>query len=223
MKKLIISSFVATVFLISCAFKPAEYKFEPLPTGKITDNVWAVNDKFVNVFVIANGSKYIVIDAGSNVQHVESELEMLKISPDDVEAVLLTHTHPDHIAAASIFKNATIYVSAFEADKIADRQLIKLNSDTIFKIGQTEITAISTPGHTPGSVSYVVDKQYLFTGDAFSLSEGKVSRPNAQYTKDMPVAVKSFDKIKRLKEAKYIFTAHTGMTNDYLKAVQTEL
>lgn len=223
MKNLMKSSLVVFVFLVGSAFMPDAYKFEPLPTGKVTDNVAAINDKFVNVFVVSNGSKYIVIDAGSDAKHIQSEMLTLKINPDDVEAVLFTHTHPDHVGASALFKNAVVYVSALESAQLRGVKAVEIRNDTVFKIGKMEIAALLTPGHTPGSVSYVVDKQNLFVGDAFSLVAGKVARPNAQYSKDMPLAVKSFQKINKLKGVKYIFTAHTGMTSDYAAAVQTEL
>jgi hypothetical protein len=43
------------------------------------------------------------------------------------------------------------------------------------------------------------------------------------FTNDMPTAIRSFEKIKNLPEVAYIFTGHTGYTDNYKDAVNTEL
>ncbi len=219
------STFPVLLFLLVTltAFMPDEYKFEPLPTSKVDHQVYAINDKFVNMYVVKNGRNYVVVDAGSDINNIDAELRKLKIESSKVTAVLLTHSHRDHIAAIALFRNATVYVSKAENFSVLGNKQMKFTGDTVFTIGKLTVRAINTPGHTPGSVSYVVDNAYLFVGDAFSLKNGVVARPNEKYTKDMPTAVKSFEKIKALQHLKYIFTAHTGCTDDFQKAVNTEL
>lgn len=80
-----------------------------------------------------------------------------------------------------------------------------------------------TPGHTLGSMSYLVNDTCLFVGDAFGLKNGKVDTPNKFFSSDMKTAILSFDKISNLSDVEYIFTAHNGYTNNYKNAVNTRL
>lgn len=232
---------IVFIFIIGftlSGFKSAEYKIEPLQTGEIATGIYAVNDKFVNMFVIRDGENYLVVDAGSDANNIKSELQKLKIEPDKVVAVLLTHTHHDHIAAINLFKNARIYLSDKETEtKNGEKpKILTLGKDTyknefsfvtdqqIIHFKKTTVKALFTPGHTPGSTCYLVNDQYLFVGDAFSLNDDKkIDKPNKIYSKDMNAAIQSFGKINNLAHARYIFTAHTGYSGDYKNAIKTEL
>ena len=98
-----------------------------------------------------------------------------------------------------------------------------LDDGQTFQVGSISIKGILTPGHTPGSMSYLINDNYLFVGDAFGLKDGKVVKPNKLFTGDMKTAVESFNKITHLPDAKFIFTAHSGYTRNYKYAVTTKL
>jgi glyoxylase-like metal-dependent hydrolase (beta-lactamase superfamily II) len=168
---------------------------------------------------------------------IKEELNKLNINTAKVVAVFLTHTDGDHVAALSLFKNATVYMSKDEEqmingktakmmdfhNKILVTKYTLLDDQQTITIGNLKIKGIATPGHTPGSMSYLVNDKYLFVGDAFGIKNGKVDKPNEFFSKDMKAAIKSFDKIKNLPDAEYIFTAHTGYSDNYKNAVKTEL
>jgi len=210
-------------------------KPETVETKEIVRNVYSVKDDFVNLFLIKNNDKYIAVDAGSNLEAVSKELQKLKINPDKVVALFLTHTHYDHTAAIGLFKNARIYVSKLElpADKKEATFTLKkvsyknayslLEDQQTIQVNGTKVKAISTPGHTPGSMCYLINDSYLFVGDAFSLINGKVDKPNKDYSKDMKSAIQSFDKINKFPKASYLFTAHCGFSPNYKNAVNTKL
>jgi glyoxylase-like metal-dependent hydrolase (beta-lactamase superfamily II) len=179
----------------------------------------------------------VAIDAGADIPTIEKGLQTLQINPLKVVAVMLTHTDGDHVAALKLFPDATVYLSKEEEqmingktvrminsyNKIDVKTYTLLNDQQSITIGNLSIKCILTPGHTPGSMSFLVNRKYLFVGDAFSLENGKITRPNAVFTKDMKTAVQSFTKINNLPEAEYIFTGHTGYTKDYKNAVKNEL
>jgi len=52
-------------------------KMSSLETQQVIDQVYAVQDTFVNLFLIKSGDTYIAVDAGNNVEHVRQELEKL--------------------------------------------------------------------------------------------------------------------------------------------------
>lgn len=212
-------------------------KMSVMETKEVVHNIYAVNDTFVNMFLVKDSDNYVAIDAGNNMEAIAAGLKKLSIDPDKVKAILLTHTDGDHVAAIKLFPHAALYLSREEEQMIngkTARKLIKHNSIdtkvyTMLEDGQTikirnlTLQGILTPGHTPGSMSYLINDKYLFVGDAFGLKNGKVDKPNEFFTMDMPTAIKSFDKIAHLPQVEYIFTAHTGFTNDYKDAVNTRL
>ena len=157
----------------------------------------------------------------------------MKINPDKVSAVLLTHTDFDHVAAIELFKNATVYLSKEEEQLIngitkrfyiignkmntKDYQLIE--DGQVLHIGNIVIQGILTPGHTPGSMCYLINNTYLFTGDVLSLKNGKIDRFNEFFNMDTETAVRSMGKLTDIPNAQYIFTAHYGYSDNYASAV----
>jgi len=208
-------------------------KMSPVETQQIIENIFSVQDTFVNMYLIKDGDKYVAIDAGNNADNVAYELKKLKISPDNVIAVFLTHTDGDHVAAIKIFKHAQVYLSKqegqllngqtsrflFFGNKIATKDYLLIEDKQLFNIGNIKIQGILTPGHTVGSMCYLVDDKYLFTGDALSLKNGKVFKFNAFFNMDSKTAYESIGIITKIPTAEYIFTAHYGFTSDYKKAV----
>ncbi|MDP4240745.1 MAG: MBL fold metallo-hydrolase [Bacteroidota bacterium] len=212
-------------------------KMNVIETKEVVHNIYAIKDSFVNMFVVKDSDRYVAIDAGDDLNAIAVELKRLNVSPVKVTAVLLTHTDGDHVAAIKLFKKATVYLSKDEEqmingktsrmmsshNKIDTKVYTLLDDQQVIRIGNVRIKAIMTPGHTPGSMSYLVNDKYLFVGDAFSLKAGKIDKPNKLFTGDMKTAIQSFKKITNLPGAEFIFTGHTGYTNDYKKAIKTEL
>jgi len=90
----------------------------PLETKKVMENVTSIKDKYVNMYLIKDEDSYIAFDAGDDVDIIEQEFIKLKINPDKVTAVFITHSDFDHVAAIGLFKNADIYLSKQEEQLI---------------------------------------------------------------------------------------------------------
>lgn len=78
---------------------------------------------------------------------------------------LETHVHADHVTASGLFREkyaCEIGVHAESGNECAD---LKIREGDIFTLGSDTITAIHTPGHTSGDVSYKIEGA-VFTGDA---------------------------------------------------------
>ena len=206
----------------------------PAETGKIVDNIYAIKDAFVNMYLIKDSNQYIAVDAGKDIEVVSAELKKLSIDADKVVAVLLTHTDMDHVAALPLFKNAKVYLSRqeelmltgkkqkipFISNSISRNDYTLLEDKQTFNIGNVKIFGILTEGHTSGSMCYKVNEKYLFTGDILSLEAGKVGTSVKFFDLDHEMANKSIAKITKLPEVEYLFTAHHGYTNDYKNAVK---
>ena len=210
-------------------------KMTPCETKEITTNIFSIQDSFTNLFLMKDSTSYIAIDAGNNLDVVSEEMKKLNIDPDQVTAVLLTHTDGDHIAALKLFKNAKVYLSKqeeqlltgekyrflFFGNSIDADEYTLIEDQQIFTLGNLKIQGILTPGHTVGSMCYLIDDKYLFVGDALSLKGGKIDKFNKFANTDTKTAIKSISLITKLPNAEYIFTAHYGYTDNYKTAVES--
>jgi hydroxyacylglutathione hydrolase len=196
----------------------------PLETKEVIKNITSVKDKYVNMYLIKDEDSYIAIDAGDDIEIIEQEFKKIKINPDKVTAVFLTHTDFDHVAAIGLFKNADIYLSKQEeqlingetsrfyiiGNSLNTEDYTLLKDGQIINIGNTKIQGILIPGHTPGAMCYQVNDTSLFTGDVLSLQNGKIDKFNEMFNMDTETAIKSLDKLTNIPDVKHIFTAHHG-------------
>jgi glyoxylase-like metal-dependent hydrolase (beta-lactamase superfamily II) len=212
--------------------RSAMRQMTPVETAQITNDIYALKDGYVNMYLIKDGSQFIAVDAGNNKRDIKDEMQKLGIDPDQVRAILLTHSDADHTGAISLFKDAKVYLPEDEEQLIngetgrflffgnkLDTKSYKLLDDEVIWIGSIKILPIPTPGHTPGSTCYVINDKYLFTGDAMSLQASGIDLFPKFINKNASRARKSMNKITDLEGVQYIFTAHYGYTDDYRTAV----
>lgn len=114
--------------------------------NKIKPNVFQLHfEKFGScVYVLRIKSKIVLIDTSTrgNKDELLENLRELGILPEDINFILITHRHYDHIENLDIFPNAEIRTD----------------------IPELGIVRIETPGHSSDSVCYLYD-QILFSGD----------------------------------------------------------
>ena len=92
-----ISGIIAAVVVvvIGSVFLKAQMelkKMHALPTGYIAENVFAINDGTVNMYLLKDSGSYIAIDGGNDKKNIEKGLRQLNIDPNMVSSILLTHT-----------------------------------------------------------------------------------------------------------------------------------
>ncbi len=205
----------------------------PVDTGNLTQDIIAIKNDFANMYLIKDSSKYIAIDAGKDLNVIETELKKLKIDPCDIEAVLLTHSDMDHVAALPLFKCSKLYMARNE-EKMLNGEMQKvpgynnslsrkdytlLDDQQTLNIGSVKIFGILTAGHTSGSMCFQVNVKYLFTGDILSLHDGKLGQSVKFFDLDHDLTTKSISKITKIPNVEYILTSHWGVSRDYKYAV----
>jgi glyoxylase-like metal-dependent hydrolase (beta-lactamase superfamily II) len=200
----------------------------PVPTAALNDSVFSIRDNFVNAFVFRGKEGYLMVDAGFSQKSVSAELKKLGIAPGQITSILLTHADSDHTGAIGLFNMPKIYLHKEEEQmingqtaKVAPFKMhweygpyILLNSNDTLTIDGLNIKVIHTPGHTPGSVCYVVGSDYLVTGDNLIVDAGRAAPFLDKFNMDTPAQVSSLKGLPDLKSFKYILTGHYGVTKN---------
>jgi len=214
--------------------KSLQSTLNPMETGIIVDNILVVGDGYANMFIIQDSAQYIVIDCAGYPDIVEEQMKKLGINPNEVVAVFLTHTDADHAGALGLFYKSKLYMSKEEEQMINGKKsrsfwfnnslsrtdYTLLDDRQTVQIGNLKIEGILVPGHTSGTMAYLINEKYLFTGDILSLKDGKIAPIPAFFNTDHTQAVESMNIIRHIPTAEYIFTAHWGYTDDYKTAVK---
>ncbi|MDR2833720.1 MAG: MBL fold metallo-hydrolase [Streptococcaceae bacterium] len=153
---------------------------------------------YENTYYIYNEEHVLIVDPGSDTATIFSALEQIGKIP---AAILLTHTHYDHILSVDKLRekytNLPVYVHPLEADWLGDpmknlsglshnahmENLVIQPADYFFEdeksysIGGMTFTVVETPGHSAGSVSLIF-KDFVVSGDAmFQNSIGRWDLP----------------------------------------------
>ena len=106
------------------------------------------------------------------------------------------------------------------SNKINADKYTLLDDQQIINISDMKIRGFLTPGHTPGSMCYLINDTLLFTGDVLSLNQGKAEKFYKSFNMDSETAARSIGKIIRIPEVHYIFTAHNGYSENFNGAIR---
>jgi len=208
---------------------------KPIGTGWIADNLYAVKTGPVNFFIFKKGTDCIALDSGMDMLIVNRELAELGISPASVCAVFLSHTDFDHVGGLQAFPDATIYLSHYEEQLIVNKTARKarcifnkhinrpyslLKDGEIITIGGIKVEALETPGHTIGSMSYIVDNDILFVGDTFTYRDGH-AQPVARFLNmDNKELERTLRRLGMLESIQLALTSHRGFTSEFRNTME---
>jgi glyoxylase-like metal-dependent hydrolase (beta-lactamase superfamily II) len=150
-----------------------------------------------------------------------------------VKAVFLTHSDMDHTGGLEVFAQATVYLPELEEQMIdgrtnrffvfgnnLERAYTLVSDSQVIGIGGLEIEAIATPGHTPGSMCYLVNGTHLYAGDTASFTDGTVGLFNDLFNMDSETQEGSLRHLATLTTPTHIFTAHYGFSSSLQAALR---
>ncbi len=157
-------------------------------------------------------------------QRIDRALAALGVNCDDIKTVILSHLHWDHAGSCGFFKNAKFVVQKTEYEyalhpikihqfpyreaEFKDLNFEFVDGDVDYAEG---LRLITTPGHTPGSQTLLVDTEdgvYALVADLVNTRECWESDPKLAngYHTDLIVHYQSFEKVEKV--ADHILEGH---------------
>ena len=216
--------------------------FKPLNTGRIDDRVACVREWVANIFFYTKNGTTIMIDAGYNYARLREKMSWLDIEPAAIRNILITHQDTDHVGALEtdseqLFKDATVYIGEIEnryltgevrrkvfhgAYKLpmvrTNNKRVTLHDGQVLDFDGIKVECILVPGHTWGHMVYLIDDEYLFTGDTIWFGADGGYSFISTLAEDNKLAVRSLAKLEQNLRARHrpikIITGHTGWTDD---------
>jgi glyoxylase-like metal-dependent hydrolase (beta-lactamase superfamily II) len=179
------------------------------------------------IFRADGDDRALIVDPGEEAERLLRAVDELGLS---IEAILLTHTHFDHVGAVAPVARATgapVYCPELETPVLADIMSFvpwpgfgpyeSYEADETVKGGERlelaglEIDVLFTPGHSPGHVAYSIPaEEAVFSGDVlFQGSVGRTDLPGG----DWPTLARSIAMLlDTLPPQTRVFPGHMGLT-----------
>jgi glyoxylase-like metal-dependent hydrolase (beta-lactamase superfamily II) len=188
--------------------------------GPVQENCFIVREK--------DTGTALIVDPGEEADRLLKAVDELGI--EKVEAILVTHTHFDHVGAVAPVAQATgapVYCPELERDVLANIMdyvpwpgfgpFESYEADHTVAGGETldlagmKLDVLFTPGHSPGHVTYAIrDERALFSGDVlFQGSVGRVDLPGG----DWPTLLSSIQSlVDEFEPETVVYPGHMGIT-----------
>ena len=188
--------------------------------GPVQENCFIVREK--------DSGTALIVDPGEEADRLLKAVDELGI--EKVEAILVTHTHFDHVGAVAPVARATgapVYCPELEREVLANIMdyvpwpgfgpFESYEADHTVAGGETlelagmKLEVLFTPGHSPGHVTYAIrDERALFSGDVlFQGSVGRVDLPGG----DWPTLLSSIQSlVDEFEPETVVYPGHMGIT-----------
>ena len=195
-------------------------KISTYPLGPIQTNCYIVQDEAGNC---------LIVDPGEESARIIRKVVSQELTPI---AILLTHAHFDHIGAVDSVRDRfgiPVYLHEEESEWLSDPKLNGsakyaglpnvqnrqadhlLSAEGIMKVGPFSFEVRHTPGHSPGSVSYIFDTaRFAIVGDTlFKQSVGRTDLPGGNTS---VLLASIHDKLLELDDDFILYPGHGAST-----------
>ncbi len=185
-----------------------------------------------------DANNYLLIDEKSNDGILidcsapdDVYIQEIKDTGVNLKFILLTHGHFDHILGCNKFKEefgVDIYVGKedlIQIEKAPDMTMMlggiripdvtsvnkTVKDGEVFRVGEIELKAISTPGHTKGGMCYLSNDGKLFSGD--TLFHGSIGRTDFEGGNFEELRYSVCEKLFKLPEETVVYSGHGYKTS----------
>jgi len=145
------------------------------------------------VSLVVSAEKKVIVDTGSptDMKLLQKALRAASVRPSEVDMVINTHLHLDHIGGNSLFTNARFYAHRLESPPLGTVRV----SEGFELLPGVEV--VLTPGHTAGSISVLVhaDRRYVVCGDAIPTKANVENHVPPSININPRLALKSLDSL----------------------------
>jgi hydroxyacylglutathione hydrolase len=190
-----------------------------LTVGQVAENCYVVRRD--------GADRGLIVDPGEEAKRILHVVDELGLG---IDAILVTHTHFDHIGAVAPVAKATgapVYCPEIEVPVLRDIMSFvpwpgfgpyeSYEADETVAGGETlelagmEVEVLFTPGHSPGHVTYAIrDEAALFSGDVlFQGSVGRVDLPGGDWA-TLLESIRSL--VDAFPEETTVYPGHMGIT-----------
>ena len=138
--------------------------------AKVFDNLYFVGSKIHNSWALTTSQGIIILDTlftYNSEEEIVGGLKKLGLDPKTVKYVIISHAHGDHVGGAKLLQDMGAHVVMGEADWNSIEKSVngypqgKPKRDIVaddgqkITLGDTSVTIVTTPGHTPGTLSMI--------------------------------------------------------------------
>jgi glyoxylase-like metal-dependent hydrolase (beta-lactamase superfamily II) len=145
-----------------------------------------VQDWFTSAYLAVDGDTQVMFDAGWREGPMRRSLDDHGVAMDQVDHVLLTHGHSDHVGALSGYTSASVGALSAEFEGIQQEAGVTpdvaLDDGQVLTLGALEIEVFAVPGHTAGTAVYLIDGVLILGDTVLQNADGQLVATDDGYS-----------------------------------------
>lgn len=206
----------------------------PLEPTKVFDNLYCIGSRSVAAWALKTSEGIILIDSmwdNRDALLIINGMKKLNLNPAEIKYIIVTHGHGDHYGGAQFIKDnckAKIIMSKTDYNFMNTVNTgangprspkcsvdITVNDGQIIKLGDTEVTIVETPGHTPGCISLIFPVKE--NGKIYNVAQwgGTGAPADLKWKLEYRKSIDHFAKYAMAKHVSVEITTHLFSENGY--------
>ena len=201
----------------ACTRAPIEDRWSHGPITQLKDSF---TSNFAIETEVDGQTAWVIVDTGfnKNAAPLSEFLEEKSASLDNIENVVATHGHGDHIGSHDNFPNATFHVHESDVELLEEEGITKIEAfdgSTPLEIQGVTFIPLPMPGHTEGNVAYLVNDVLIMGDSGQSTKSGTIEPAGGNFTENPELAIQSLAGLKDqispyVDQIEWVVFSHSG-------------